>query len=376
MNPLGSSSLSAVESREPRGYPVISEGTADRYAIYEEIGAGGMATVHLGRLTGPANFARTVAIKRLHPHLARQSEFVAMFLDEARLAARIRHPNVVTTLDVVTTSAQLFLVMEYVRGESLARLAERRRRESGARPADRRLRDRRRESCTGSTPRTRPRTSAANPSAIVHRDVSPQNVMVGADGVARVLDFGVAKAAGRLQTTREGRLKGKLAYMAPELVRGEAVSRGGGRLLGRGRPLGAAHGRAALHRRQRGERPRARPLRRGRGAEPSRARRASGARRDRPAGARPRSRQIGSRRRGRWPAPSSIARSSRAARRSASGWRGSPGRRSSNRARKTARIESGACPPLEDLPFDAGSLSEGGATRRPIPACPRRLAFL
>src|SRR5580692_5887261 len=93
-----------------------------RYALYDEIAAGGMATVHLGRLLGAVGFARTVAIKRLHPHFARDPEFVSMFLDEARLAARIRHPNVVPTLDVVALDGELFLVMEYVAGESLAKL--------------------------------------------------------------------------------------------------------------------------------------------------------------------------------------------------------------------------------------------------------------
>src|SRR5579859_5737754 len=81
-----------------------------------------MATVHFGRLLGPVGFSRTVAIKRLHPQYAKDPEFVSMFLDEARLAARIRHPNVVPTLDVVATAGELFLVMEYVQGESLARL--------------------------------------------------------------------------------------------------------------------------------------------------------------------------------------------------------------------------------------------------------------
>src|SRR6185503_15149915 len=93
-----------------------------RYALYGEIAAGGMATVHFGRLLGPVGFSRTVAIKRLHPQFAKDPEFVTMFLDEARLAARIRHPNVVATLDVVATDGELFLVMDYVQGESLARL--------------------------------------------------------------------------------------------------------------------------------------------------------------------------------------------------------------------------------------------------------------
>src|SRR5512140_2466808 len=93
-----------------------------RYVLCDEIAAGGMATVHIGRLLGPAGFARTVAIKRLHAHFARDPEFVSMFLDEARLAARIRHPNVVSTLDIIALEGELLVVMDYVQGESLSRL--------------------------------------------------------------------------------------------------------------------------------------------------------------------------------------------------------------------------------------------------------------
>src|SRR4029079_2800984 len=93
-----------------------------RYALYNEIAAGGMATVHIGRLLGPVGFARTVAIKRLHPQFAKDPEFVSMFLDEARLAARVQHPNVVATIDVVATDGELFLIMDYVRGESLSKI--------------------------------------------------------------------------------------------------------------------------------------------------------------------------------------------------------------------------------------------------------------
>ena len=102
--------------------PVDPVRVVGRYALYDPLAAGGMATVHYGRLRGPVGFARTVAIKRLHPELARDPEFVSMFLDEARLAARIRHPNVVQTLDVVAEDGELFLIMEYVQGESLWRL--------------------------------------------------------------------------------------------------------------------------------------------------------------------------------------------------------------------------------------------------------------
>src|SRR5271163_2159600 len=93
-----------------------------RYAIYDRIAAGGMATVHLGRLVGERGFARTVAIKRLHPQFAKDPDFVTMFLDEARLAARVRHPNVVQTLDVVAGDGEVFLVMDFVHGEPLSRL--------------------------------------------------------------------------------------------------------------------------------------------------------------------------------------------------------------------------------------------------------------
>jgi eukaryotic-like serine/threonine-protein kinase len=92
-----------------------------RYAIYDEIASGGMAAVYFGRLLGPAGFSRTVAIKRLHSEFAKDPDFVTMLLDEARLAARIRHPNVVSTLDVVFEAGELLLVMDYVEGESLSR---------------------------------------------------------------------------------------------------------------------------------------------------------------------------------------------------------------------------------------------------------------
>jgi serine/threonine-protein kinase len=201
------------------------EDLVGRYAIYDEIATGGMATVHFGRLVGPVQFARTVAIKRLHPHLAREPEFVAMFLDEARVAARVRHPNVVPMLDIVTTAGEPpFLVMEYVQGESLARLlgSLRERGERAQAPV----------ACSivvgmllGLHAAHEAKGERGESLGIVHRDVSPQNVIVGRDGVARLLDFGVAKAVGRLQTTREGQFKGKLAYTAPEVVRGAPVTR-------------------------------------------------------------------------------------------------------------------------------------------------------
>src|ERR1700722_11590150 len=181
-----------------------------------------MATVHLGRLLGHVGFARTVAIKRLHPKFAQDPDFVSMFLDEARLAARIRHPNVVPTIDVVATSGELFLVMEYVQGESLARLV-RISRDKDTLISPNVVTTIMAAVLQGLHAAHEARDERGDPLGIVHRDVSPQNILVGTDGMARVLDFGVAKAAGRIQTTREGQLKGKLGYMAPEQFGGEVA---------------------------------------------------------------------------------------------------------------------------------------------------------
>jgi serine/threonine-protein kinase len=195
-----------------------------RYQVHDPIASGGMAVVHLGRIVGPVGFSRTVAIKRLHPHLATDPEFVTMFLDEARLAARVQHPNVVATLDVVASHGQLFLVMDFVLGASLSQLL-------------RHARERRLEpppavvsaivagALYGLHAAHEARDQHGESLGIVHRDISPQNLLVGIDGVTRVVDFGVAKAAARAEATRDGQLKGKIGYMAPEQILRRAVDR-------------------------------------------------------------------------------------------------------------------------------------------------------
>src|SRR6185437_10425019 len=172
-----------------------------RYAIFDEIASGGMATVYLGRLMGAGGFARTVAIKRLHPQFAKDPEFVAMFLDEARLAARIRHPNVVPTLDVVASKGELFLVMDYVQGESLSRIVRASMKHDAATPLSL-VTTIMAGVLHGLHAAHEAKTEQGEALSIVHRDVSPQNVIVGIDGVPRVLDFGVAKASHRAHATR------------------------------------------------------------------------------------------------------------------------------------------------------------------------------
>jgi serine/threonine-protein kinase len=195
-----------------------------RYVLFRELAAGGMATVHFGRLAGPVGFSRMVAIKRLHPQFAKDPEFVTMFLDEARLCGRIRHPNVVPTLDVVSLQGEIFIVMEYVAGEALSKLL--RAGWSRGIPIPPRVAASIISSVLhGLHAAHQTKDEHGRELGIVHRDVSPQNILVGADGIARVLDFGVAKARGRLQTTRDGQVKGKIAYMPPEQLSGAAVSR-------------------------------------------------------------------------------------------------------------------------------------------------------
>ncbi len=199
----------------------MSPRSVGRYQIFEPFAAGGMASVHLGRMKGDAGFSRTVAIKQLHASFAEDAAIVSTILDEARLASRIQHPNVVSTLDVVMEGADILLVLEYVHGESLARLL----RASTTPPPIAVANAVLAAALHGLHAAHEATSETGEPLGIVHRDVSPQNVLVGVDGLARVLDFGIAKARGRLQTTREGQVKGKLAYMAPEQIRLGEVGR-------------------------------------------------------------------------------------------------------------------------------------------------------
>jgi serine/threonine protein kinase len=188
-----------------------------RYEVLARLATGGMAAVYIARAIGVAGFERLFAVKVLHPHLAHEEEFVTMFLDEARLAARIRHPNVVATIDISDTQdAGYYLVMDYVEGDHLgALMREASKTREHRLPTDSALRivvD----ALGGLAAAHELTDDSGRPLNLVHRDISPQNIMVGVDGIARLTDFGVAKAETRLSSTREGQFKGKLAYMSPE----------------------------------------------------------------------------------------------------------------------------------------------------------------
>lgn len=197
-----------------------------RYEVLVKLATGGMAVVYIGRAQGLAGFERLVALKVLHQNLAHEEEFVRMFLDEARLAARIRHPNVVPTIDISDTpDTGFFIVMDYVEGDHLGALLAGAHKTGAPLPLPITLRIVS-DALAGLGAAHDLRSERGELLKLVHRDVSPHNIMVGSDGVARLTDFGVAKAENRLAHTRDGQLKGKLAYMAPEqAMRGSCDSR-------------------------------------------------------------------------------------------------------------------------------------------------------
>jgi eukaryotic-like serine/threonine-protein kinase len=207
----------SVHQRAPVGTLAVGA-KLERYEILAKLAAGGMATVYVARVSAVAGFERLVAIKVLHSNLAHEDEFIRMFLDEARLAASIRHPNVVPTIDVSDAKEAgcgYFIVMEYIEGDHLGALMSsvHKANERLALPVVLRMIA---DALGGLGAAHALRDDAGRTLNLVHRDVSPHNIMVGRDGVVRLTDFGVAKAEDRLTHTRDGQVKGKLAYMAPE----------------------------------------------------------------------------------------------------------------------------------------------------------------
>lgn len=190
------------------------------YSVVAKVASGGMATVYLAYRRGDEG-GGPVALKRLHPHLASEKDFVDMFLDEARLSARIHHPNVVELLDIGHTDEGHFLVMEYVEGATLGKLWAHAEAAGEPLPLPVALRIAL-DALAGLEAAHEQRDEAGRPLDIVHRDVSPQNILVGRGGVTKITDFGVARASSRLAATRSGQLKGKMAYMAPEQALGKA----------------------------------------------------------------------------------------------------------------------------------------------------------
>jgi serine/threonine protein kinase len=198
--------------------------TVGGYDIVAKLRAGGMATLFLGTKRGAAGFARHVAIKVVHEHLAQDPDFVRMFVDEALLQARIQNPHVVHVEELGESSGAHFMVMEYVHGCALAQLllalGKRRRRPQIDLAVSIAL-----QTLAGLHAAHELRGEGGQPLGVVHRDVSPQNVLLSRDGQVKLIDFGVAKAASSSQQTQGAMLKGKLRYMPPEQAFGRPVDR-------------------------------------------------------------------------------------------------------------------------------------------------------
>ncbi|WP_044283735.1 serine/threonine-protein kinase [Myxococcus stipitatus] len=197
--------------------------TYGRYQLLKRLAMGGMAQLYLARQPGPEGFEKLVVVKRILPHLAENDDFVKMFLDEARIAARLNHANVVQIFDLGAQDDSFFIAMEYIHGEDMRRVWKQS--EAMAQPVPVPLVCRILiEACAGldyAHKRTDPTTG--KPLGIVHRDVSPQNILVTFEGGVKVVDFGIAKAADQATVTRSGVLKGKYSYMSPEQAAGQRV---------------------------------------------------------------------------------------------------------------------------------------------------------
>lgn len=195
--------------------------TLGRYELLVPIAAGGMASVWAARMRGQRGFQKIVAIKRMRPELSGDPNFETMFLDEAGLVSRLKHPNLAEIMDLGEENDELYQVMEYVDGEPLNRLLRQCRSPIPVPLAVRIAK----EVCAGLHAAHELRDEDGNLVGLVHRDVSLQNILVTFNGVTKVIDFGVAKAVGNLQKTHVGQVKGKVPYMSPEQGIGDPIDR-------------------------------------------------------------------------------------------------------------------------------------------------------
>jgi serine/threonine-protein kinase len=196
-----------------------------KYQLIRKLATGGMAEVFLAKAAGPMGFEKTLVLKRILPHLAEEPAFVEMFLSEAKLAARLTHPNIVQIFDFGEADGAYFLAMEYIDGPSLRTLVKRASAQGLSLPlaACARLVAHACEGLAFAHDFVDPQTGV--PLGLIHRDISPDNILLSRQGAVKVVDFGIAKAAGQGHKTESGVIKGKLAYMPPEQVRAESLDR-------------------------------------------------------------------------------------------------------------------------------------------------------
>lgn len=193
-----------------------------RYTLVDRLAVGGMAEIFLARQEGPEGFEKTVVLKRIRPHLSSQKSFVAMFLNEARLAAQLNHPNIVQIYDLGRIGDAHFIAMEYVFGRDMRRIIPKADALGIPFPMVYALRIAS-SVCEGLFYAHQKKDVYGNPLHIVHRDITPENLVVSFDGTVKILDFGIAKAANQVEHSQPGEIKGKLRYMSPEQCTGKPV---------------------------------------------------------------------------------------------------------------------------------------------------------
>jgi serine/threonine-protein kinase len=197
--------------------------TVGKYQLLRKLASGGMAEVYLAKAAGPQGFEKTLVVKRVLPHLAEDPTFVEMFFSEARLAALLNHPNVVQIFDFGESEGAYFLAMEYIDGLNLRTLCKRAHAAGMLLPVQlcAKLLS---HVCEGlAYAHTFVDPGTGEPLRLVHRDISPDNILVSAHGAVKVVDFGIAKAANQLHRTRTGIVKGKIAYMPPEQIQNKPL---------------------------------------------------------------------------------------------------------------------------------------------------------
>jgi eukaryotic-like serine/threonine-protein kinase len=220
----GAAPRPAAHRSRIRGYDNLRKLAFGKYRLVAELGQGGMADVILALAQGPVGFNKLVVIKKLREHLAEDPEFVGMLIDEARLAARLNHPNIVHTNEVGEIDGHFFMAMEYLEGQPLTRVKRR----ASRMKADFSLEVQIRILCDVLAGLDYAHDLAdydGTPLNVVHRDVTPSNVFVTYEGLIKVVDFGIAKASGRSTETKTGVVKGKMTYMPPEQALGQEVDR-------------------------------------------------------------------------------------------------------------------------------------------------------
>ena len=217
-------SIGVVMSPGPSGSGALVGKRLGKYEVLALLAIGGTSEIYLARIAGEAGFEKFVVIKCLHDHLADDSEFVRMFLDEARLGAQLDHSNIVQTLELGQDDDKYFMVMEYLAGMSLAMVVRKARHRipTGRIPVDLVL-GIAVQACAGLHYAHSRIASNGQPLQVVHRDISPQNLVISFEGMLKIVDFGIAKASQRETHTQSGTLKGKFAYMSPEHCLGKPV---------------------------------------------------------------------------------------------------------------------------------------------------------